>query len=246
MNICIDWGNTRVKFAFLDKENKVSKAKNVSADEALTAITSAIEREKPQGGVLCSVTSASKEVEALLKKSLTHFIVLNKSTHVQVANSYQTPETLGNDRIAMVVAANHLFPDKNNLVISVGTCITYNIVLKNKAFRGGAISPGLTMRMKSMHDYTNALPEVDLKGDLRLLGYDTATSMRSGVINGTIAEIEGMMKAFETEYGDFNAVLTGGDAPLIESKLKSKIFADPELTLKGLNQILKHNVPQLR
>src|SRR5690606_6676325 len=102
------------------------------------------------------------------------------------------------------------------------------------------------MRLQSMHEHTDKLPEVPVAGELLLLGYDTATSIRSGAIYGMAAEIDGMIAAFAAQYPDFNAVLTGGDAPFFEDKLKSEIFADPDLSLKGLNLILKYNVPQIR
>jgi type III pantothenate kinase len=120
------------------------------------------------------------------------------------------------------------------------------MVLKNRPFRGGAISPGLQMRLDAMHQLTDKLPEVSLDGELLLLGYDTSTCMRSGAVFGMTAEIDGMLESFSSQYPDFNAVLTGGDAPYFANKIKSKIFADPDLLMKGLNLILKHNVPQLR
>ncbi len=94
-----------------------------------------------------------------------------------------------------------------------------------------------------MHTLTDKLPEVKVEGDLALLGYDTDTCMRSGAVYGMAAEIDGMIKEYETQYPDFNAILTGGDAPFFAAKIKSKIFADPDLLLKGLNLILNHNVP---
>jgi type III pantothenate kinase len=102
------------------------------------------------------------------------------------------------------------------------------------------------MRLRAMHEWTDKLPQVEAEGEVLLLGYDTATCMRSGAIYGMASEIDGMVNAFAAQYPDFNAVLTGGDAALLGNKLKSKIFADPDLLMKGLNLILKHNVPQLR
>ena len=170
---------------------------------------------------------------------------LDGKTALPIFNAYST-DTLGNDRIPLAVAANSLYPGKNNLIISAGTCITYNFIQKTGIFRGGAISPGIRMRLKAMHAFTDMLPEVEREGELILLGYDTATGMRSGAVHGAAAEIDGMISDFSSQYSDFNAVLTGGDAPYLGGKVKSKIFADPELLLKGLNLILKHNVPDLR
>jgi type III pantothenate kinase len=244
--LCIDWGNTRVKAAVFNENNMVQEKKDFAAADASSAIDAIIANHKPASCILCSVTNESRQTEAALDQAFSNFLKLDANFRLPIINAYSSPETLGPDRLAMAVAAQAQYPDKNVLVVSLGTCVTYNFVQKNKAFRGGAISPGLRMRLKSMHEYTDKLPEINPDGEVLLLGYDTATSMRSGAIYGMASEIDGMVAAFESQYPDFNAVLTGGDGPLLANKLKSKIFADPDLLLKGLNLILKHNVPQLQ
>jgi type III pantothenate kinase len=243
--LCIDWGNTRVKAALFNEQNSIVESQQFSSNEAWNSISHLIDQHQPKCGVFCAVANHSGDTEKLLQQSLSSYIKLDENTRLPIMNAYSSPETLGADRLAIAVGAQALYPDSNVLAISLGTCITYNFVQKNKAFRGGAISPGLRMRLKSMHEYTEKLPEIDPEGEVLLLGYDTATCMRSGAIYGMASEIDGMIAAFAEKYPDFNAVLTGGDAPLFANKLKSKIFADPDLLLKGLNLILKYNVPQL-
>ena len=245
MRLCIDWGNSFVKAALFDADHKITLHQTWTADEALASIKGLVERNKPDASILCSVVEHPKEVETFLAEH-TRFILLDNSTRVPIINAYRSAETLGADRLAMVVAINKEHPDKNNLVIALGTCVTYNFIATNRAFRGGAISPGLEMRLKAMHDYTGKLPEVTREGDLILLGYDTETCMRSGAVYGMGAEIHGMIRAYSAEYPEFNAVLTGGDAAFFARQLKNKIFAAPDLVLKGLILILEHNVPQLR
>jgi type III pantothenate kinase len=243
--LCIDWGNTRVKAAIFNENNSIVEKQDFSSDEAPSAIDALIARHNPAACILCTVTKESTPTEVLLDQKFSNFLKLDTNFRLPIINAYSSPETLGPDRLAIAVGAQAQYPDKNILAVSLGTCVTYNFVQKNKAFRGGAISPGLRMRLKSMHEYTDKLPEINPDGEVLLLGYDTATSMRSGAIYGMASEIDGMVAAFEAQYPDFNAVLTGGDAPLLANKLKSKIFADPDLLLKGLNLIIKHNVPQL-
>jgi type III pantothenate kinase len=244
--LCIDWGNTLVKAALFNVDGEMVETQQFSENEAAAGIKGMIDAHQPKAGILCSVTDQSAEVEKQLKAQIPGFIKLDSNTRLPVMNAYSSPESLGADRLALAVGIQDAFPGQNCLAVGLGTCITYNFVQKNKAFRGGAISPGMQMRLKAMHDYTNKLPEVDAGGELLLLGYDTPSCMRSGAIFGMAAEIDGMVAAFADQYPDFNAVLTGGDAPYFASKLKSKIFADPDLLLKGLNLILKYNVPQLR
>ncbi len=245
-NLCIDWGNSRVKASVFNANDELLEKFSFTETEAETVLSSIITTYQPQAGILCAVATYPLSIEQTLRDHIRFFYTLDTNTRLPVMNAYHSPETLGVDRLALVSGAYAQFPDKNNLVISLGTCITYNLIQKNKAFRGGAISPGMNMRLQAMHDYTDKLPLVTTTGELLLLGYDTETSIRSGAIHGMAAEIDGMIQAFAAQYPDFNAVLTGGDAPFFEGKLKSKIFADPDLSLKGLNLILKHNVPQIR
>ncbi|WP_276134712.1 type III pantothenate kinase [Polluticoccus soli] len=245
VNLCVDWGNTRVKAAVYNSDQQV-EARNFSAAEAPEAINELINSYHPAKGIMCAVTNHTSEAEQVMNDKLKAFIKLTNSTRVPIMNAYSSPDTLGADRLGLAVGAHMLNPDKNNLVISIGTCVTYNFVQKNKTFRGGAISPGLHMRLKAMHAFTDRLPEVPLEGELLLLGYDTATCMRSGAVFGIAAEIDGMITEFTSQYPDFNAILTGGDLPFFATKVKSKIFADPDLLLKGLNLILNYNVPHIR
>ncbi len=241
INLCLDWGNTNIKAAIFDND-KLTKQFIFSAASSLEKITDILDTYKPVKAILCSVVHHDNELADLIKGRIKSLIVLDGHTRTPINNAYLSADTLGPDRLALVNGAYGSFPDKNNLVISMGTCVTYNLMQKNKTFRGGAISPGLNMRLKAMNTLTEKLPEISADGDLILLGYDTETCMRSGAVNGMVAEIEGMMKAYENQFADFNAILTGGDAPFFASKIKSKIFADPDLLLKGLNLILNYNV----
>lgn len=240
VNLCIDWGNTNIKAAIFENDT-LTKSFQLQIDKATEQISSIIDTHKPDGAIISSVTAESAELASVVGAKIKHFIKLDGFTRVPINNAYGTPETLGPDRLAMVVGANAAYPDKTNLVICLGTCITYNVVLKTRTFRGGSISPGMAMRLKAMHDYTNKLPDVSIDGDVVLMGYDTESGIRSGAIYGVACEIDGMIAAYEKNYPDFNVILTGGDAPFFVDKFKSQIFADPDILLKGLNIILKYN-----
>ncbi len=240
MQLCIDWGNTRVKAGFF-QDDQLTNDYNFSEEEALAQIMQLIEEYCPQSAILCSVAHYPPELKVLLQEK-TQLLILNSQTSLPVLSAYQSPETLGMDRIALAVGAYKLYPGCNSLVISLGTAITYNFMHKNNIFRGGSISPGMQMRFKALHEYTDKLPLVTERGDLVLLGYDTETSIRSGVLWGIAAEIDGIINNYLEQYPDLRAVITGGDAGIFANKLKSRIFADPQLLLKGLNTILLHNV----
>jgi type III pantothenate kinase len=242
INLCIDWGNTLVKASVFNND-QIVLSKSFTEAEAEMVLNDLIASHSPSKAILSVVVDNAILIEQMLKEKVKSFVKLDSRTTLPIINAYTTAGTLGTDRVALATAAYMLNPGKNTLVIGLGTCITYDFIQKNRTFRGGAISPGLQMRLKAMHAFTNKLPEVSAEGELLLLGYDTETCMRSGAIFGMVAEIDGMFKEFESQYPDFNAVLTGGDAPFFASKLKNKIFADPDLLMKGLNLILNYNVP---
>ncbi|HMU72155.1 MAG TPA: type III pantothenate kinase, partial [Ferruginibacter sp.] len=135
----------------------------------------------------------------------------------------------------------HFFPGKNNLVIGLGSCITYNFINQYQQFLGGSISPGMEMRFKAMQHFTAKLPLVQKDWNYPLIGYDTKTNMQSGVIAGMAFEIDGFINAYAAKYGNFNAVLTGGDTTYFAGQLKNKIFADYNFLFKGLYALSETN-----
>ena len=208
-------------------------------DEAIPTLQKIITIHAPKKAILSSVINHSKSIDNFLREN-TKLIILNKETPLPFLNAYGTPETLGNDRLALVAALSKFYPQQHSLVISIGTCITYSFLAKNNAFRGGAISPGVELRFRSLNEYTDNLPLVQREGHLSILGYDTETCIRNGVINGIVAELTSMKELYEEQYGNINAVLTGGDAPYFESRMKKKIFADVNFLFKGLYAILEY------
>jgi type III pantothenate kinase len=176
-----------------------------------------------------------------LLRSATHFHRLGHLSRLPVTTPVGKPETIGADRLALVVAAVTLFPGKNNLVIGLGSAITYNYVNKYAEFIGGGISPGMEMRFKSLNVFTAKLPLVKADWNFPLAGYDTRTNILSGVILGMAKEIDGMIEAYEEKYDNFNVLLSGGDSAYFSRHLKKKIFADPYLIYKGLYAISEIN-----
>ena len=179
---------------------------------------------------------------AYLQSQISHFYYFTPDTPLPVIIDYRSPKTLGSDRIAAVIGARAEAPDRDILVIDAGTCITYDMITATGHFLGGNIAPGIKMRLRSMNKFTEKLPVVEKNGDTPLLGYDTETAMRSGAILGACYEIEGYISSLRQEYPELLIFLTGGDAFLLADKLKTSIFVDDCIVLKGLNRILYHNV----
>jgi type III pantothenate kinase len=236
--LCFDFGNTRLKCAVFkdaDVEDVV-----VLQDTSAASIQSLIEKYQPKKSILSSVINHDASIEELLA-SKTKFHKLGAESKLPITIPVGKPETVGADRLALCVAAVHLYPTQHNLVIGLGSCITYNFINKIHQFLGGSISPGMEMRFRSMHEYTALLPLIKAERSFPLTGYDTKTNMLSGVILGIAKEIDGIIDAYHLKYRNFNVLLTGGDMAFFEPHLKNKIFADPYLIFKGLYAISEHN-----
>jgi type III pantothenate kinase len=208
--------------------------------DGVETISHIIKKHSPDKSILSSVIHHNEEIETILS-NYSNFHKLSHQTRLNFKVPVGKPETMGADRLALAAAAVHLYPEKNNLVIGLGSCITYNFINKNSEFLGGGISPGSAMRLKSLHDHTALLPFVEKDWNFPLIGYDTKTNILSGVLLGMAKEIEGIISAYDEKYGNFNAVLTGGDCTYFARLLKNKIFADPELLFKGLYAISETN-----
>ncbi|MEY3208968.1 MAG: hypothetical protein RL064_999 [Bacteroidota bacterium] len=237
-SICFDFGNTRLKAAiFINKDlHKV----HVFEQATIESIQALLQEWKPEKTILASVIHHDKEIETLLAQH-SKFHLLGPKTTLNFTAPVGKPETIGADRIALITAAVDQFPNQHNLVIALGSCITYNFVNKQHAFLGGSISPGMQMRFKSMHDLTALLPMVEASSEFPLIGYDTKTNLLSGVILGIAAEIDGIITAYEQKYANFNVLLTGGDICYFAPHLKKRIFADQNLIFKGLYAICEKN-----
>ena len=214
----------------------------VLQDCSYGTIKALLEKFQPQKAILSSVINHDVQIENLLS-SRTKFHKLNHLTKLPFTTPVSKPDTIGADRLALSAAAVYFYPEKNNLVIGLGTCITYNFINKYHQFMGGGISPGMEMRLQSLHHYTAKLPLVKADWNAPLIGYDTNSNILSGVVIGMAKEIDGFIDTYEEKYGNFNVLLTGGDLVILASHLKKKIFADPELIFKGLYAISEVNNP---
>jgi len=236
--LCFDFGNTRLKIAFFQNA-KLAEVIVIENDE-ITTIGSILEKFEPQKTILSSVIDHNPEIETLLAKK-TKFHKLNHLSNLPFTTPVGKPETIGADRLALTAAAVYFFPKQHNLVIGLGSCITYNFINSDHEFLGGGISPGMEMRMRSLNQFTAKLPIVKPDGNVPLVGYDTVTNILSGVVLGMAKEIDGFISVYKERYGNFNVHLTGGDLVYLAPHLKNQIFADPELIFKGLYAISEVN-----
>ena len=237
MNLIVDIGNTRAKIAIF--KDRVLLHHSISEHNSVNNTIKILQKEYHfKNCILSSVADIAINIET---KTFHSFITLDHQTKTPFLNKYRTPKTLGVDRIALASAAAYQYPKENVLIIDSGTCITYDFINAKNEYLGGAISPGITLRYKSLHQFTANLPLLE-QTDYSLIGRDTNSSIQSGVLNGYVQEINGIIQQYHQKYSNLTVVLTGGDTIFLAKKLKSSIFATPNFLLEGLNSILIHNL----
>ena len=240
MNLIIDIGNTCVKLVCFN-EGKVVEEQRTDKDDAV-ALQSFCSRYPFSRGICSSVSDISEEYSAALSSLPFSMMEFKRGiTRVPIINKYNTPLTLGSDRLAAVVGANWLQPGRDVLVIDIGTCVTFDFINSIGEYLGGNISPGPTMRLKALNHFTARLPFVERRGDTPDFGTDTTTAIRSGVMNGIKYEIEGYIHSFLAKYPQLFVYLTGGVHLNLQFSENLSIFADDFIVPKGLNRILEYN-----
>ena len=239
MHLIIDIGNTSAKIAVFS-QGEIKKMIRCS-NQSLEGLDILCQSYSIQKGIWASVISINEKVRQQLQQLPFPMLEFTYQTPIPIQNLYRTPQTLGVDRLAAVIAAYTQKPHHPALVIDAGTCITYDFINEHGQYQGGNISPGMEMRFKALHEYTSKLPRIQASGETLLYGNTTETAIRSGVIRGIEHEISGYIQHLEKNYPSLLVFLTGGDDFSFDTNLKSGIFADGFLVLKGLNRILDYN-----
>lgn len=234
MLLTIDVGNSRIKVAVFE-HNKQVDFFIFETNEALKNFENIFQKyPNLQKIILSSVGKLDEEVVNFIKSQFQTEIIDHKSKF-PFTNLYATPETLGIDRMVLAAGATLIYPNQNKLIIDAGTCITYDFVNAENQYLGGAISPGIKIRYKSLNNYTSKLPLLTLSEDFEIIGNSTKSAIHSGVINGVIFEIEGFISQYSLKNQDLTIILTGGDAEFLAKRLKSTIFANSNFLLESLN-----------
>ena len=237
MNFAIDLGNTSAKCGIFEGSELVEKLEGLSIDQLIDTINGRL----PTNVILSSV---HQEVTAIANKIVkeVNCLIMSHNVPIPIENEYLTKDTLGLDRLAGAVGANNLFPNQNILVVDAGTCVTYDLVNEAGQYEGGAISPGIHLRFRSIHEFTARLPLVEAEEDAALLGKSTKESILSGVLHGTVAEITQMIRMYASKFADLRIIICGGDSHLLKRNLSLNVTFIPDLVLIGLNRIIGYNV----
>jgi type III pantothenate kinase len=236
INAAIDFGNTFAKIGFFDNNELNEIHRGLTINELHEIIL----KKNTSKLIISSVTKKQEELVEMFK-DFPRSLILSPKTILPIKKDYETPETLGADRLAAAVGANFLFQNENCVIIDMGTAIKYDYISADATFKGGIISLGKRIRFEALHSFTKRLPLVIEEGIPDLIGHSTKTCIQSGVINGIIAEVNGIIEKY-LEIGECRVILCGGDAPFFENQIKKPTFAVPNLVLIGLNRILNYNL----
>ena len=241
MILVVDVGNTRIKAAVFEddilvqnfvfvKEELEKNIKNIlkifiNISHLVVSSVGNIEKQ--------SFLEFKNEVEV-------HFVSHNDA--FPFVNEYETPQTLGIDRMVLAAGATLQFPGQNRLVVDAGTCITFDFINESDKYLGGAIAPGLQLRYKSLHDFTAKLPLLTLESPRAMVGKSTIESIHSGVVNGLVYEIDGFIDEYRAISSNFIIILTGGDTDFLAKRLKNTIFANSNFLLESLYQTFQYKI----
>ncbi len=250
MNLLIDIGNSLAKY-YLCSDNDPQIETILEHNSSETLIFSAIKQIYNKYHVKKMIVSAviviSDKFVANLLNTFPQTIVLGTNTFLPIENLYLSPDTLGNDRKAVAVGANYLYPNSNLLIIDAGTAITYDIVNSKNQYLGGNISVGLSSRFKALNFFTKKLPLLEKplleKTYLqKMFGQNTEEAILLGVQNGMKYEIQGYIERFKYLYPNNKIIITGGDGLFLSQRIEYPTVVISNLVSIGLNRILESNV----
>ena len=241
MLITVDVGNSRIKVAVFEQNTQIELFV-FEHKEAQNKIEKILKKyHNATHSVISSVGNLNLETLNYLQTH-TKLQIISHESKFPFTNLYTTPKTLGVDRMVVAAGAVLQYPNQNRLVIDAGTCITYDFIDAQDNYLGGAISLGLALRYKSLHNFTAKLPLLELKNPDNFIGNSTPESLHSGVVNGLVFEIEGFINQYESQYSKFTIILTGGDAEFLAKRLKNTIFANSNFLLESLNDIYQYKI----
>ena len=239
MNLVVDIGNTLIKVAVVERDEVVYMQQAESIEE-VDLVTLCERFPSLRRAIVASTAFPTADVAVLLRDKGFDVLEMTSLTPVPIGNIYQSPETLGVDRLAAAVAAVEVMGCRDCLVVDFGTAITIDLV-EDGIYRGGNISPGVRTRFRALHDYTGRLPECSPTDEKLEYGSTTRQAIEQGVMQGITYEIEGYISHFSAQNVKISLIFTGGDAKYFVKRIKNAIFANCELVICGLNRILEYN-----
>ncbi len=238
MNLAVDIGNTSTKIALYEGREILKKERLKHPDtDAVGKFTG---RKSVSRVIISSVNHDPSALIDFLRDKGAVVHLLTCKSHYPFTIAYDTPETMGVDRLAAAAGATLHHPGADLLVIDAGSAVTLDVVIDG-SFLGGSISPGLSMRFRALHEFTGRLPLTDVGSDFSFPGRSTKDAITGGVVMGLVFEINEYIRTFEKRHKKLVTVITGGDSEIITSFTDRKMFLHPDLVTDGLNYLLEYN-----
>jgi type III pantothenate kinase len=231
--VCLDFGNTDLKVAFFEKGQLLETKRFQHLDELIGSV--------PADFPVAVSSVREKSIEERLSFNFKKLVFIHSNLKLPFVNDYATPATLGIDRLCNAAALSKKEGRGAKLSIDIGTCIKFDFLSGDNHYLGGSISPGLKMRFLALHQQTANLPLIETNKNPLLIGQTTAESIQSGVQNGILAEVFGMIGQYEDQFPDLTVYFTGGDLQNFDFPQKNNIFVDENLTIKGISEIYQLN-----
>lgn len=238
MNLALDIGNSFLKAGIFKNNNLINYYE--FNREYYSNIKLILDKTPITHSIASNVSESNNKLIELLSNK-TNLIKFNSSLKVPFKNCYQTKNTLGKDRIALVSNASKEYPKENVLLIDLGSCITFDFLNSKNEYLGGSISPGLSMRYKSLNSYTANLPLINPKEIDYFIGRNTEDSIHSGIINGIVGELNSAIDKYKSQFKEIRIILTGGDSKFLFNRIKNSIFANSNFLILGLNFLIELN-----
>ena len=238
MNLIFDIGNSNTKMAVFDGREKITvfRSKEFSCEK----LEKKLSQYKIDKAIISSVRKTPEYIYDLLRMNIPLVHILSYKSMLPFKIEYDTPETLGTDWIAAVAGAYNIFPGAEIMIIDAGTAITFDF-LSADIYKGGNISPGLSMRFRALNKFTGQLPLVSPTVNFSFPGQNTTDAIAAGVITGVTYEINEYIRTFEKKHNEFKIILTGGDGEYIKDKIDYSLTYMPDIVIDGLNYILEYN-----
>ena len=254
MVIAVDIGNTNIVIGCFSKE-KVVFTERVSTNHTATALEYAISfktvlelygiTSADIGGAIISsvVPSVTLTVkEAIRKITGKTAMVVGPGIKTGLSITIDNPAQLGSDLVVDAVGGINEYP-LPLIIFDMGTANTVSVIDEEKNYLGGMIMPGLKVSVDSLTGKTSQLPKISLEPPKRLIGKNTVECMKSGMLYGTAAQIDGIIRRINEDRGCVHTVIaTGGLASTVVPLCKEKIILDDALLLKGLMVIYSKNI----
>ena len=237
LKLTIDIGNTGVKLAVFDGKHIIET--HEAKECTFCTVQDFIGHKEISAAIISSVKDINSEIFSIL--DYYNGILLSERIPVPIRSHYKTPNTFGSDRLVAAVGAFFLYPKRDVIVFDAGTCLTVDFLSDKGEYLGGKISPGIEMRYRALHNFTDKLPLIQKEKKIPIFGNDTNSAITAGVQQGIIAEVKLTITEYRLQKPHVISLFTGGDCFFFEKELKSGIFANPNLVMVGLNEILDFN-----